>query len=118
MPTTHSTTRRAFIVALTRVAMGCSDVSDVRIGADARDAATVDRPLTDAVTSGGDAMPLPRLCAVPPECVGACPPGARGCTCAATPMGLRCVPTCLGNLDCGLGPMGVQTFCRMGICAP
>ena len=35
MPTTHSTTRRAFIVALTRVAMGCSDVSDVRLGADA-----------------------------------------------------------------------------------
>jgi hypothetical protein len=60
----------------------------------------------------------PRACTSPADCAGACPPGSRGCACNATPMGMRCTPTCSTTADCPMGPPGVTFTCRMGVCAP
>jgi hypothetical protein len=60
----------------------------------------------------------PKACTQVSDCTNACPPGSYGCTCATTPMGMRCVPTCLTNANCGTSPMGMQLYCRNGICAP
>ncbi len=77
-------------------------------------------PAGDAgVTPMGDAgMTSPRACTNASECTGACAPGARGCTCATTPMGMRCVPTCASTPECGTGPMGMTLMCRAGVCLP
>jgi YHYH protein len=77
-------------------------------------------PMGDAgVMPMGDAgMTGPRACTNATECTGACAPGARGCTCATTPMGMRCVPTCTSSTDCGPGPMGMTLMCRAGVCLP
>ncbi len=69
-------------------------------------------PVADAGAMG------PRACTTPSECTNACAPGARGCTCATTPMGMRCVPTCAASTDCGAGPMGMTLMCRAGVCLP
>ena len=60
----------------------------------------------------------PKACKVAGDCVGACGPNAKGCTCGQTPMGLMCVPTCTVNADCPPGMNGMQLFCRGGVCAP
>lgn len=71
------------------------------------------------VTPPGDAGAMgPRACASQTDCTNGCPPAARGCTCATTPMGMRCVPTCASNNDCGTGPMGMTLMCRSGVCLP
>jgi hypothetical protein len=61
----------------------------------------------------------PRACTSSSECAGACPAGSIGCTCATTPMGMRCVPTCNSNTDCPTGPMGALT-CNVAMhqCVP
>lgn len=77
-------------------------------------------PAGDAGVAPVDAgtMMGPRACTTPADCNGACPPGSRGCTCATTPMGQRCVPTCTVTADCPAGPAGVAFTCRMGTCVP
>jgi hypothetical protein len=60
----------------------------------------------------------PAACTSTAGCAGLCPAGSRGCTCATTPMGMRCVPTCSVVADCPMAPPGVTFSCRSGICAP
>lgn len=60
----------------------------------------------------------PRACTVPADCVGACPMGSRGCACANTPMGSRCIPTCAVTADCPMAPPGMTFTCRNGTCVP
>jgi hypothetical protein len=74
---------------------------------------------------GGDAgvmadagMTGPIACTSTAMCASACPPGSRGCTCATTPMGMRCVPTCTTVADCPMAPPGMTFMCRSGICGP
>jgi hypothetical protein len=106
------------------VLAGCGSDGDISIGAERVDAATPSNDaLTDAPVIPPDApapdAPLgPRVCMTTMECVGACPPGARACVCATTPMGLRCVPTCMMTPECPPGPMGGMLFCRSGLCLP
>ena len=66
--------------------------------------------------AGGGGMG-PKSCTDASECAGACPPGSIGCTCAQSPMGMVCVPTCAKNADCPMGPMG-QLVCQNGTCVP
>ena len=67
--------------------------------------------------SSGTGMMGPKSCTAEADCVGACPPGSIGCTCAATPMGKACIPTCAKDADCPMGMMG-QLTCQQGVCAP
>lgn len=69
-------------------------------------------------TSDGGAM-TPRVCATAADCAGACPMATMGCTCAATPMGMACIPSCARDADCPMGPMG-QLTCNvaMRVCVP
>ena len=60
----------------------------------------------------------PKTCTQNSDCVGACPMGSKGCTCATTPMGKACIPTCTVDADCPTGMNGMKLFCRMGTCAP
>lgn len=59
----------------------------------------------------------PTSCTMTSECTNACPPGSMGCDCVMTPMGMVCVPTCMGDEDCPTTPMG-QLRCNtnLGIC--
>lgn len=66
----------------------------------------------------GGAMMGPKPCASNADCNGACPMGAKGCTCGNTPMGMACIPTCTVDADCPPGPMGMKHFCRQGVCTP
>ncbi|MBI4699857.1 MAG: hypothetical protein HY744_01600 [Deltaproteobacteria bacterium] len=52
------------------------------------------------------------------DCTDACPPGSKGCTCHATPFGMKiCVPVCQSDGDCPkLG--GPPLKCIEGACAP
>ena len=149
--------RRSWALAqvLLGAVAGCTGVSDIPIGADARDGG-FDVPLppvdsglprlevdtgvvplpTDvgmpSPTDVGTPLPTdvgtpsptdagmmgPPVCMTTAECTMACPPGSRGCVCAATMMGLRCVPTCMINPECPPGPSGVVLMCRMGLCVP
>ena len=68
--------------------------------------------------SSGSGMMGPKTCTVAADCVGACPPGSVGCTCASTPMGMNCIPTCAKDADCSAGMMGQTLTCKMGVCAP
>lgn len=70
-------------------------------------------PAADAGT-----MPGPVACTSAAGCAGQCPAGSRGCTCATTPMGMRCAPTCATTPDCPMGPPGVTFTCRAGTCVP
>jgi len=72
-----------------------------------------------APADGGGMMMGPQSCQMESECTNACPPGSMGCTCANSPMGMICVPTCQNDNDCPSGPMG-QLRCEtnMGICVP
>jgi hypothetical protein len=57
------------------------------------------------------------MCTMVSDCTNACPSGSIGCTCASSPMGMVCVPTCNTTADCPTGgPMTLT--CHMGICAP
>lgn len=66
--------------------------------------------------AGGGGMG-PKSCTQASDCTGACPPGSDGCTCADSPMGMICVPTCTTSADCPMGPMG-QLVCQNGVCVP
>jgi len=66
------------------------------------------------MTGGGTG---PKSCASAADCDGACPQGSIGCTCASSPMGMVCTPTCSTSADCPMGPMG-QLSCSMGVCSP
>jgi len=68
--------------------------------------------------AGGGGMGGPKSCDDPSDCAGACPQGSVGCTCAQSPMGMICVPTCSKNTDCPAGPMGQQLVCQNGTCVP
>jgi hypothetical protein len=68
--------------------------------------------------AGGGGMGGPKSCTDASECAGACPQGSMGCTCAQSPMGMICVPTCQKNADCPPGPMGGQLVCQNGTCVP
>ena len=87
---------------------------------DASFAAGMMMPMGDGgVTPMGDAgMMGPRACTTTADCTGACPAGARGCTCSSSPMGMICVPPCAVTADCPAGPMGMALQCRMGVCQP
>jgi hypothetical protein len=76
-------------------------------------------PMGDAGMPPADGgMTGPRTCTGAADCTGACPPGSRGCTCATTPMGMRCAATCTAAADCPAGPMGMALQCRSGVCLP
>jgi hypothetical protein len=103
---------------------GCGGGVDISIGAERADVAapsndaSQDVPVIPPDAPAPDGPPGPRVCMTTMECVGACPPGARACVCATTPMGLRCVPTCMMTPECPPGPMGGMLFCRTGLCLP
>ncbi len=67
---------------------------------------------------GMGGMMGPTACEEEAECEGACPAGAAGCTCAETPMGGLCAPTCAEAADCVMGMDGVAHECVDGICRP
>ena len=71
-------------------------------------------PAADAGAAMG-----PRACSSMSECAGACPTGSVGCTCATTPMGMRCVPSCNTTADCPTTGMNALT-CNVGmhLCVP
>ena len=74
-------------------------------------------PPGDGGAMGGDGgMMGLRACTATSQCASACPPGSMGCTCASTPMGMLCVPTCTRDADCPTRP-GSTVVCRMGVCA-
>jgi len=64
--------------------------------------------------------PPPKPCSTTADCVDACPPGAKGCTCHVTPHDEKlCVPTCDADADCPAPPHGPPMTClEGGICAP
>lgn len=63
--------------------------------------------------------PRPKACQSTDDCRDACPPDARGCTCAATPHGDKvCAPTCSADSDCPSVPGVPPLHCREGVCAP
>jgi hypothetical protein len=103
----------------------CGD-GDVLIGAHAIDAARTatdapaasDAPATTDTSATTDVPPLPQACMTNPDCVAQCPRMSRGCVCAPTMMGLRCVPTCAVTPECPPAPNGMMLFCRMGLCVP
>ena len=125
---------------------GCDSPGDVSLGADGLDAGTVradvvtadvvtaevvtadvlaaDVVTVDVVTVDVGVSPVdagmvpPRMCMTNADCGGACPPTMGMCVCAATPMGLRCAPTCMMPMDCPPGPGGVMLQCRLGVCLP
>lgn len=59
-----------------------------------------------------------RACTSSAECAGACPGTPSGCGCGATPMGMRCIPTCTTSAQCPMGMNGTTLMCRDGFCAP
>ena len=61
--------------------------------------------------------PPPKPCSSEADCDGACPPGSAGCTCAATPHGQACVPSCSADADCPAVP-GPPLGCDEGVCRP
>lgn len=71
-----------------------------------------------STSSTGTGMMGPKVCTAAADCVGACPPGSVGCTCATTPMGMNCVPTCTKDADCPAGMMGQTLTCKAGVCSP
>lgn len=94
----------------------CGD-ADVIIGAHAVDA-RADVPPTADASATADVATLPPACMTTPDCVTQCPRISRGCVCAPTMMGLRCVPTCVLTAECPPAPTGMMLFCRMGLCVP
>lgn len=126
-------TRHSWSLALVLMGAwaGCTGLNDISIGTDARDGGfdvplapidsgtprmTVDTGMLPPATDVG--MPGPPMCMTTAECAMGCPPGSRGCVCASTMMGLRCVPTCMISLECPPGPSGAALVCRMGLCTP
>lgn len=69
---------------------------------------------------GGDDDDGPQSCSDLSDCVDACPDGSFGCTCATTPQGDLCVPTCTEDAHCeGLpGPGNLTCDEAEGICVP
>jgi hypothetical protein len=75
---------------------------------------------TDAAGNqgGGDDDDGPASCEDEGDCVGECPDGSLGCTCAEGPMGSVCVPTCERDEDCPDGGMDLECDEGNGICVP
>lgn len=67
---------------------------------------------------GGAGGMGPQSCTMASDCTNACPPGSKGCTCADSPMGMICVPTCATAADCPMGPDGQTLTCNGGVCVP
>lgn len=68
-------------------------------------------------TGGGDTGG-PQSCDNAADCTNACPPSAVGCTCAATPQGNLCIPTCQNSGQCP-APPGMTSECGAnGLCGP
>jgi hypothetical protein len=65
-----------------------------------------------------DTGPEPPPCSSDGDCVNACPSGSKGCTCATTPGGRGCVPTCSVSADCPVVPDGVLTCSASHVCTP
>jgi hypothetical protein len=70
-----------------------------------------------AAGTGGGGTTGPTSCTSTADCADACPAGSAGCTCASTPAGQRCVPTCSTDADCPVLP-GQAFTCRAGTCVP
>ncbi|MFO0552269.1 MAG: hypothetical protein U0271_28035 [Polyangiaceae bacterium] len=66
--------------------------------------------------AGGGGMG-PVACDTLADCDGKCPPDAVGCTCADTPMGKACIPTCTQPADCP-SPPDMTLDCVDGVCVP
>jgi hypothetical protein len=67
----------------------------------------------------GGTMPGPRACTTEADCAGACPAGSRGCTCADSPRGRSCVPSCTTDADCPTTPLGaLRCEAMLRICVP
>jgi hypothetical protein len=88
-------------------------------------AATIERTMnlcgaTGMMTMTDGGTTEPRTCGGASECAGACGPSATDCTCATTPTGMRCIPTCRTDADCPTPPMGGALRCdtARGLCVP
>lgn len=109
--------------ALALALCGCGD-ADVLIGSHTTRSATGDASTVSDASSVSDAstvsdVPMrPPGCMMNRDCVEQCPRISRGCVCAPTMMGLRCVPTCTVTPECPPAPTGMMLFCRMGLCVP
>jgi len=61
----------------------------------------------------------PKACEDDAACSGACPPGAKGCACHATPHGAKvCAPTCGTDADCPRGDGIPPLSCKENFCVP
>ena len=75
-------------------------------------------PPPDGMMPPPDGM-MPTTCTMDADCSGKCPVGAKGCKCAAPPMGtgMICTPTCTVTADCPKPPMGTVTCdTAKGVC--
>ena len=75
-------------------------------------------PPPDGMMPPPDGM-MPTSCTMDADCSGKCPVGAKGCKCAAPPMGtgMICMPTCSVTADCPKPPMGTVTCdTTKGVC--
>src|SRR4051794_21015742 len=109
-----------FFIAIPCVAAGCSgsapDVSKSDlVGKSGEAQSPVASSTASAVTSPAAEAPRarqadapeeegPAPCTAEAECTNKCPPGAKGCTCATTPEGKACIPTCTADADCASLP--------------
>ena len=75
-------------------------------------------PPGSGAPGGGGSTPAPKQCAAAADCTGACPPEARGCTCADAPDGKRCLPTCTTDQDCPALPGGALVCSAQKVCMP
>lgn len=79
-------------------------------------------PPDGAMPPADGGMMMGRACTMASDCtaMSACPMDARmGCTCATTPGGRVCVPSCMQDTDCPTPPMGaLRCEQAMRICVP
>jgi hypothetical protein len=61
---------------------------------------------------------LPKKCTSEADCAGACPRDAKGCTCADTPEGRLCIPTCDTDEECPILPERSLVCSAQKICTP
>jgi hypothetical protein len=71
-----------------------------------------------APDGGHDDGISPPTCTAEKDCANACPPGTKGCTCAQTPNGGLCIPTCETDADCPARPTGALTCSPQKTCTP
>ena len=78
-------------------------------------------PAPDGGDDDDDDGPGPSDCDGPTDdCTGECPDGAYGCTCADTPQGFGCIPTCTEDAHCTGLTGGPPLTCNEaeGVCVP